>query len=154
MSIVTGAAVSNGSGRQTLTLEGQRHGNGLLDVDGDYSRTAWLPVLGPEPWVVWTTLARVLPSRGRATWAVDELAGMYGLASVGLCRSLDRLARFGIALDLCDGHWSVRQTCPPLPEGLLADASPAARVAHRRAFPSEAGVLKLAGDVHPTVHRV
>jgi hypothetical protein len=126
--------------RRTLIFGAQRcDDSGLPDVDGTYSRTAWLPVLGPAPWVVWGTIARGLPPRGFRVWNVAELERVNGLDGAAPVAALSQLACYRLAVGRGDDAWSICRTCPPLPGALLAIAEPAVRVAHRRAFPVGAG---------------
>lgn len=74
--------------------------------DGSYSRSAWLPTLGPSSWVLWTTLAddlRKHPSPARVFWSPQELARAIGLGhkedgrgTPPVIRAIDRLVRFGL----------------------------------------------------------
>jgi hypothetical protein len=135
MSTVTGGTVPYQRVRRALAFEAHRDDTGLPEVDGQYSRTAWLPVLGPAPWVVWGTIARKLPPRGFRVWNVIELERVNGIDDAAIGLALYQLARCGLAVSPGDDVWRIRRPYPPLPEALLTIAEPAVRVAHRRAFP-------------------
>jgi hypothetical protein len=124
---------------------------GCLHVDGEYSRSVWLPVLGPVAWVLWGTIASRLPPRRDVTVSMDELAGVCGLGAVDVVPTLDQLVRFGPALPLREDAWRVHRFCPPLPERLVEAAPARVRTVHRQVFPSpgvRAGTVRGRGRRH------
>ena len=66
---------------------------GAQPVDGSWSRTAWLPVLGPSAWVLWVELARVA-AVGPTVLDYEHLAGRVGLQARRLKHPLARIERF------------------------------------------------------------
>jgi hypothetical protein len=87
--------------------------------DGDWSRLAWLPVIGPSSWLVWGTLTRQLHHDPQVTWHLGDLALAHGLVggtgrSGVIRRTITRLRQFHILA--ADGHdrYLVRMTAPPL----------------------------------------
>ena len=96
-------------------------GQAVLDgpgLEGRREPHAWLPVLGPAPWVVWSTIARRLPPRGFRVWNASELERVNGLDGAALGVALSQLARYRLAVGRGDDVWSIRRTCPPLPDAL------------------------------------
>lgn len=86
--------------------------------EGVYSRTCWLPVLGPTSWVLWGTVARELDDTGPAIYRHDELTRALGLGRPErLLKALRRLDRFGIASNPTnnpDASWLLPTVSPPL----------------------------------------
>ena len=88
--------------------------------DGDWSRLAWLPVIGPSSWLVWGTLTRQLHHDPQVTWDLGELAVTHGLVggtgrSSVIRRTISRLCQFHILAPLDgDDRYLVRMTAPPL----------------------------------------
>jgi hypothetical protein len=66
-----------------------------LAPDSTYSRAGWLPMLGPNAWVLWGTIATELVQEAAVAWFLDQLAWAHGFISVE--RSLGRLERFRLA---------------------------------------------------------
>jgi hypothetical protein len=110
-----------------------------VPVDGGYSRTAWLPVLGTTAWIVWGTLAARLHVAGPVHCALGELAPAHAAGPSVVPRALARLEAFGLACEDAMGAWLVRSTCPPLWDRLLARAPSPVHAAHGATFlPSRA----------------
>lgn len=93
--------------------------DGTLAPDGPYSRSVWLPVLGPSSWLIWTTLADRLRGRDADYWSVRQLAAAHGLGhkedargTAPAQRALDRLVRFGILATDDKLHYRVRLSAP------------------------------------------
>jgi hypothetical protein len=93
--------------------------------DGDWSRLAWLPVIGPTSWLVWGTLTRQLRHDPQVTWDLAALAVTHGLVggtgpSSVIRRTIGRLCQFHI-LAPHDGadRYLVRMTAPPLSQRQL-----------------------------------
>lgn len=86
--------------------------------DGQYSRTCWLPVLGPTAWVLWGTVARELDEMAPAVHRPAELTRAVGLGRPErLLKALQRLDRFGIASNPTsnrDASWLLPTVSPPL----------------------------------------
>lgn len=87
-------------------------------VDGDWSRTAWLPIIGPSSWLMWTELARIVEN-GPATVTAADVADRIGLSVKRVYSPIDRLVRFRILTELNPDHYRVRTTAGPLSEKLL-----------------------------------
>jgi hypothetical protein len=115
-------------------------------VDGGYSRTAWLPVLGATTWLVWgATAARLSEAdeTGVVTCSLEELAPAWVGSADVVAWSFDRLDAFGLAhvavtpdgRPTTDDVWRVRRTCPPLVSRQLARAPSTVRAAHVATFP-------------------
>lgn len=89
-----------------------------LAANGDYSRTLWLPIIGPTSWLLWGSLAARLPEDGSALACdVRELAEELGVApmvskNARLPRSVVRLTTAKL-LHGRDGEYRVR-LCAPL----------------------------------------
>jgi hypothetical protein len=87
---------------------------------GDWSRLAWLPVIGPTSWLVWGTLTSQLQRDSQVTWDLDELAVTHGLVggtgrNSVVRRTIGRLCQFHtLAPPDGDGRYLVRMTAPPL----------------------------------------
>jgi hypothetical protein len=101
------------------------------EPSGDFSRLAWLPVIGPSSWLVWGTLAAQLRREPEITWTVRDLAWAHGLhgttARNGLIRrTLARLCQFRLLALLADDEdrFLVRMTAPPLSRGQLVRSAP------------------------------
>ena len=105
-----------------------------VPVDGGYSRTAWLPVLGSTAWIVWGTLAGRLQAAGPVECALGELAPAHAAGPSVVPRALARLEAFGLAYEQPLGTWLVRRSCPPLWDRLLARAPSPVHAAHRATF--------------------
>jgi hypothetical protein len=89
-----------------------------VEVAGDYSRLAWLPIVGPSTWLIWGTAVNALARQPVVVWDAAELARAHGIGGLSgvLDRTLDRLAMFGLAgpMALDRSAYAVRMTCPPL----------------------------------------
>ena len=89
------------------------------DPNGDWSRLAWLPIIGPSSWLMWGTLAAQLRRESDVTWAVEALGAAHGLSGSTarhgpVRRTIARLCQFRIVTDLSDSALLVRMTAPPL----------------------------------------
>jgi hypothetical protein len=91
-----------------------------LAADSTYSRMGWLPMLGPNAWVLWGTIAAELVRDTDVAWFIDQLAWAHGLGEDSVEQALDRLERFRLAAPTGDDHWIVRTTCPRLSTAQLA----------------------------------
>jgi hypothetical protein len=108
-------------------------------VDGGYSRTAWLPVLGTTSWLVWGSLATRVKADRRHRCTLGELAPPHAPGPAAVGRALSRLEAYGLAEQSRPGVWVVRRTCPPLWDRLLARAPSPVHAAHHVTFlPSRA----------------
>lgn len=103
-------------------------------VDGGYSRTAWLPVLGTTTWLVWGSLAARVQSDRAHRCTLGELAPGHAPGPVAVIRALGRLEAYGLAEEHRPGVWLVRPTCPPLWDRLLARAPSPVHAAHHVTF--------------------
>jgi hypothetical protein len=104
-----------------------------LAPDSPYSRAGWLPMLGPNAWVLWGTIAAELVQDAEVAWLLDQLAWAHRFISVE--RSLGRLERFRLAAPTDDDHWIVRTTCPRLSTGQLARSPAWVQTLHHDTFP-------------------
>lgn len=102
-------------------------------VDGAYSHTAWLPVLGATTWLVWGAVAARLGESGRVDCPLGELAPPWVVNPSVVAWSLDRLEAFGLASTTGDS-WAVRRVCPPLFDRQLARAPSRVRAIHHHTF--------------------
>jgi hypothetical protein len=91
------------------------------DPNGDFSRLAWLPIIGPTAWLLWGTIAAQLRRDADVTWRLEDLATAHGLGTsvsrnAPIRRSLTRLDLFGLVGPVeADGEvYAVRLTAPPL----------------------------------------
>ena len=104
--------------------------------DGVYSRTCWLPVLGPTSWVLWGTVAQELDEMAPSVHRPDELTRALGLGRLErLLKALQRLDRFGIASNPtknADSSWLLPTVSPPLWSKHHHLLDPHAREFHRR----------------------
>lgn len=104
--------------------------------DGVYSRTCWLPVLGPTSWVLWGSVAHELDEMAPAVHCADKLTRALGLGRTQrLTRALQRLDRFGIASNpTTNGQtsWLLPTVSPPLWRKHHHLLDPHAREFHRR----------------------
>lgn len=91
------------------------------DPNGDFSRLAWLPTIGPSAWLVWGTVSTQLRGDAEVTWRIDELASAHGLGNgisrtAPIRRTLTRLTMFHIT-GLVEAEiqtYAIRLTAPPL----------------------------------------
>lgn len=105
-----------------------------VPVDGGYSRTAWLPVLGATTWLVWGSLAARLRDDPRHRCSLSELAPAHAPGSAPVARALGRLEAYDLADGREPGVWLVRHSCPPLWDRLLARAPSPVHAAHHVTF--------------------
>ncbi len=87
--------------------------------NGDFSRLAWLPLIGPSSWLIWGTLSSQLRRQIDVTWTVTELGAAHGLhGSTGrngpTRRTLARLCQFRMLADAGDDRFLVRMSAPPI----------------------------------------
>jgi hypothetical protein len=93
-----------------------------LDIDptDNYSRIAWLPILGPTSWVILGTITTQLADEASVTWKLEDLAEAHGIGGhLGrstsiLARTLKRLNQFGFIRATDHGIVLVRTKMPPL----------------------------------------
>lgn len=104
--------------------------------DGVYSRTCWLPILGPTSWVLWATVAHELDEMAPGVHCVEELTRALGLGRTQrLTKALQRLDRFGLASNPTTSHddsWLLPTVSPPLWRKHHHLLDPHAREFHRR----------------------
>ena len=103
-------------------------------VGGDYSRNAWLPVLGNTTWLVWGAIAGRLADEPTVACALGDLAPAWVPEASVVAWSLDRLEAYGLARRYGDA-WVVRRACPPLVERQLARVPSTVRALHAATFP-------------------
>ena len=103
-------------------------------VGGDYSRNAWLPVLGNTTWLVWGAVAGRLAEEGAVSCPLGELAPAWVPEASVVAWCLERLEAYGLALAYGD-TWVVRRWCPPLVERQLARVPSTVRALHAATFP-------------------
>jgi hypothetical protein len=103
-------------------------------VDGGYSRTAWLPVLGTTTWLVWGSLASRVGGDRVHRCTLGELAPAHASGPAAVARALGRLEAYGLAEERLPGVWLVRPACPPLWDRLLARAPSPVHAAHHVTF--------------------
>lgn len=87
-------------------------------VVGTWSRTAWLPTLGPSSWLLWTELFS-LTANGPATITARDLGERIGISHRRIHSPLDRLDRFGIVRQRNPDHYGVRTAAGPLSPAML-----------------------------------
>src|SRR4029450_13482115 len=80
-----------------IAFERWRQGEPGVEVDSDYCRSAWLPVVGPAAWLLWGTVTRELAERQRVEWSLTEIARFHGIPCAEVTSALEQLARFSIA---------------------------------------------------------
>jgi hypothetical protein len=114
-----------------------------VEVASDYSRSTWLPVVGPAPWLIWAAMADRLRGTDRVECSLDDIASSCGgFALEDVVWSLHQLAHHGLTQLVGDGSWRVQATCPPAPcqargrggltrAGDASWATPAANWRHR-----------------------
>lgn len=116
---------------------------GSVQVASDYSRSSWLPVIGPAPWLIWAAMADRLRGCDQVECSIDDIASSCGgFALEDVVWSLHQLARHGLTQLAGDGSWWVQAMCPPAPRqargrggltraGDASWATPAANWRHR-----------------------
>lgn len=87
-------------------------------VVGTWSRTAWLPTLGPSSWLLWTELFS-LTANGPATITARDLGERIGISHRRIYAPIDRLDRFGIVNQQNPDHYAVRTAAGPLSPAML-----------------------------------
>ncbi|MGH9226729.1 MAG: hypothetical protein ACRD2W_23730 [Acidimicrobiales bacterium] len=97
--------------------------------DHPYSELVWTSTLGPSAVLAWRQLARmVLASPDGFTLDVAQLAHSLGLGKTGgqapVCRTLRRLAVFGMASFVDERTYAVRRCIPPLSSSQLRRLNP------------------------------
>lgn len=70
---------------------------GHHDVANPADMAWWLPILGPTPTVLLTTITRNLSTVCGASWPLDELAARVGVKPTVARQALDRLQMFHAA---------------------------------------------------------
>lgn len=83
-------------------------------VDGHWSHTAWLPLLGPSSWLLWGTITAAVSGTDHATLHAGELARNHGLSPARLTAPLQRLERFRVIHPVTATAWTVRTHAQPL----------------------------------------
>jgi hypothetical protein len=71
------------------------------EPNGDFSRLAWLPAIGPTAWLAWGTIGAQLGRDAEVPWRLKDLATSHGLGSgisknAPVRRALTRLTMFGL----------------------------------------------------------
>ena len=95
-----------------------------------YSELVWTPALGPSAVLAWRRLAgRLIHHPDGFTLDVAELAHALGLGAgiahnAPVCRTLRRLAVFGLARFVDDSTYAVRRRIPPASSSQLRRLSP------------------------------
>jgi hypothetical protein len=91
------------------------------DPNGDFSRLAWLPIIGPTAWLIWGTISAQLRRDVEVTWRLEDLATAHGLGTgisknAPVRRALTRLTVFGLIGPTDAEHrvYAVRLTAPQL----------------------------------------
>lgn len=111
-----------------------------------YFEWLWLPRVGPScAWAYRRLTSGLATQPDGYTVSLDELAHWLGLGGTGkqspLVRSLRRLVRFGLALQVDEHTLAVRRRVPPLTQPQLRRLSPGLQRTHLRlantATPSE-----------------
>lgn len=87
-------------------------------VVGTWSRTAWLPTLGPTSWLMWTELYS-LTANGLDTITARDLGERIGISHRRVHAPLDRLERFGIVKESNPDYYAVRTSAGPLSPAML-----------------------------------
>jgi hypothetical protein len=116
-----------------------------VPVDGGYSRTAWLPVLGTTTWLVWGSLAARVRADRIHRCALGDLVPAHAPGPVAVARALGRLEAYELADEREPGVWLVRHSCPPLWDRLLARAPSPVHAAHHVTFLPSRKRVKAAG---------
>jgi len=83
------------------------------EVDSDFGRAAWRPVVGDAAFELWVAIARRLAISDRLVCSLHELAGPLGVDDDVASWALGQLVRYGLARRVDDQHWVVRSSCPP-----------------------------------------
>jgi hypothetical protein len=81
------------------------------EVDSDYGRAAWRPLLGPAAYDLWLSIAVRLGTSERLVCSLRELTGPL-VGDEAASRALGQLVRYGLARRVDDQHWVVRSSCP------------------------------------------
>jgi len=94
------------------------------DPNGDWSRLAWLPIIGPSSWLMWGTLAAQLGLEPDVSWTVEALGAAHGLSGSTARngptrRTIARLCQFRIISEVSDTEFLVRMTAPRLSRRML-----------------------------------
>jgi len=111
------------------------------DPNGDWSRLAWLPIIGPSSWLMWGTLTAQLRREPTVTWTVEALGTAHGLsgstARTGPTRrTIARLCQFRLLADLSEDRFLVRLTAPPLGRRMLERLPEYVGELQRQIFPA------------------
>jgi hypothetical protein len=113
-----------------------------IDPAGDYSRIAWLPILGPTSWLLLGTISQQLTDEPEVTWRLADLARDHGLGrpdrpSLVVVRSLRRLEHFGLLRFKATDQALIRTQLPPLGASQLRRSAPHVRLLHQLTFPPQ-----------------
>jgi hypothetical protein len=110
-----------------------------IDPASSYSRSGWLPIIGPSSWLVWSTVAEQLRHEHPVTWRLEDLAQAHGLGSrivrsSPIVRTLVRLQQFYLVRATESGLLLVRMSVPPLTRRQLARLPSFVAQLHRDVF--------------------
>lgn len=110
-----------------------------IDPSGTYSRTAWLPILGPTSWLMLGTIAQRLALEPAVTWRLGDLARDHGVGRPDrpgfiVRRSLQRLERFDLLRFEASDRALIRTHMPPLGERQLRRSAPHVRQLHEQIY--------------------
>ena len=106
-----------------------------IDPSGHYSRTAWLPILGPTSWLLLGTITQQLAVERAVTWRLADLARDHGIGRPDrpgfiVVRSLRRLEYFGLLRFETIDRALIRTSMAPLGERQLRRSAPHVRQLH------------------------
>ena len=106
-----------------------------IDPSGHYSRTAWLPILGPTSWLLLGTIAQQLAGEPAVTWRLADLGRDHGVGRPDrpgpfVVRSLRRLELFGLLRFQALDRALIRTRMAPLSERQLRRSAPHVRQLH------------------------
>ena len=110
-----------------------------IDPSGHYSRTAWLPILGPTSWLMLGTITQHLAAEPAVTWRLGDLARDHGVGRPDrpgfiVLRSLQRLEHFGLLRFEAGDRALIRTHVPPLGERQLRRSASHVRQLHEQTF--------------------
>lgn len=109
--------------------------------EGNLSRLAWLPTVGPTSWLVWGTLAAQLRADAAVSWELVALAQAHGVNRASgrngvMRRTLARLEQFRLAAPLESDRYLVRLCAPPLRRTQLDRLPAFVAQLHRQSYPA------------------
>jgi hypothetical protein len=94
-----------------------------LAPEGAYSRSAWLPTVGPTAWLLWGSVVAELDHAAEIALDADELARSLGVNAGRhgrtIPRTLNRLCQFRLFDHHSDGVYRVRMNAPPVSRASL-----------------------------------